>query len=479
MLKIIAFCISLLTILDCRATDTTRLVRPTDITAFKDSVADNTIFVSNKYFQAPGHGYDDGLFNFLLLNQAPWKVQFNRCRFGSFANDIQPSLLEVPRHRFAFGECNIDYISFKKMAAFVDIYSSKMRTLTIDSCDHSEFTFNGDSAIEFMVVNNCRDIKLSFQNLRHIDTFAIRIFNSTIKQVDFIGMDSTHFNQFHFEDDTVNLMSFASAVDSFPHYKFSGLYNNVFEFKRCHFNGDLTFWSRMPNAKIIFSDCTFGPDCYIGDLVVDRLALRNCHNIGVPLFIGFREDTIPAELEIVNTDLGNLKLDWHDNMRLAFGPYDSEDTRDNTFENLIAKFEAEGKHNGLKAVDIQYHEMSQAKWASFLQKAWWNYGYDKNRVFWWSLLSLAVFCFANFIGWKGMQDTYPMFDLKTNHNWRFPKEAGKPAQVLLYTIFIFFSLRINFEKLKIARLGFVALFFFQYLTGLFCLLFIFKAVLKW
>jgi hypothetical protein len=49
---------------------------------------------------------------------------------------------------------------------------------------------------------------------------------------------------------------------------------------------------------------------------------------------------------------------------------------------------------------------------------------------------------------------------------------------LVFTSFIFFSLRIDFDKLKYANTKYLAAFFVQYIVGLICLFFLVNAIFK-
>jgi hypothetical protein len=80
-----------------------------------------------------------------------------------------------------------------------------------------------------------------------------------------------------------------------------------------------------------------------------------------------------------------------------------------------------------------------------------------------------------------MQTIYPI-----GSNEKSIDKSLKPAVyyvrkyfvVFLYTAFIFFSLKIDFDKLSFKGVRLVGYFFFQYIVGLVCLFFIANAILK-
>ncbi len=113
---------------------------------------------------------------------------------------------------------------------------------------------------------------------------------------------------------------------------------------------------------------------------------------------------------------------------------------------------------------------------------WWRYGYSKWLVILWTFVFLVLFFNYNYKNWDGMRRIYGVFDKdelavlsKLDKNKRNKRKA---AFVLLYTSFIFFSLRIDFDKLKYANTKYLTAFFTQYVVGLICLFFLANAIFK-
>jgi hypothetical protein len=157
------------------------------------------------------------------------------------------------------------------------------------------------------------------------------------------------------------------------------------------------------------------------------------------------------------------------------------------YESLLAKFKTEGEQDSYERVDIEYHQWRAAKgtaWdriISWFEKEWWNYGYSKGRVVLWTLFFLGFFFLLNVVLWKQMQELYPI-----SQECNFIDRAEQPVlfqlqkyvKIFLYTAYIFFSVKIDLPKLRITNFALVAYFFFQFLAGLWCLFFIFNALLK-
>ncbi len=82
-----------------------------------------------------------------------------------------------------------------------------------------------------------------------------------------------------------------------------------------------------------------------------------------------------------------------------------------------------------------------------------------------------------------MQELYPIMEKDNPSYYDRTQLAGqnnrkKRVKVLAFTVLIFFSLRVDFDKLSFQKPGLVIYFFIQYLIGLGCLFLILIAILK-
>jgi hypothetical protein len=158
-----------------------------------------------------------------------------------------------------------------------------------------------------------------------------------------------------------------------------------------------------------------------------------------------------------------------------------------TYETLLSKFKNESKKESYERLDIEYHHFKAQKgahWdriADWAQEKWWNYGYSKLLVVKWTFLFLGIFFVINALFWRGMQEVYPI-----SQEYPFVDRQSRPIRyralellrVFLYTVFVFFSIKIDLDRLKVTNPWLLAYFFFQWLVGLWCLFFIVNALLK-
>ncbi len=262
----------------------------------------------------------------------------------------------------------------------------------------------------------------------------------------------------------------------------------------------ITLSDKNTTSKIIFINCSFGPMASLFGLKTDSIEFINCNNIPHPLFIspGINDlrsfsplvsstpfsKTIKMRFE--NSNFENIKFDYGNSFELYFIKKD-EELIASTYQNLLAKFKKEGKDQSFENLDIEFKRREYSNncllypvW--FLDYAWWRYSYSKWLVIVWTLVFLFIFFLYNYKNWDGMRRIYGVFDKEQLEILSQLDTKGrnrrKATFVLLFTSFIFFSLRIDFDKLKYASTKFLAAFFVQYIIGLICLFFLANAIFK-
>jgi hypothetical protein len=176
---------------------------------------------------------------------------------------------------------------------------------------------------------------------------------------------------------------------------------------------------------------------------------------------------------------------FNDSIHLYFSKNTNKDNLTNVYESLLNKFRREGKFESYQRLDIEYrNKLAERgnlidKAGNLLNWAWWNYGYAKSRVIGWTLAFLLLFFCSNIALWKKMQEIYPI-DSKNilKNRLTLANKIRYYSSILLYTSILFFSLKIDLERLKFSSTRMVAFFFFQYMVGLICLLFITSSIFK-
>lgn len=465
----------------CAANDTIKLKETIALEKIGREYAPGYLLIDYKYFQV-GYAQNNGFFNYLSYPKDKFsQVYFRNSNFGVY--QLNEENLSPPGNSgfFILDSCKVDHLPIYNVTGDIRIYGSRMKGLTVENTQNLRLTLGNDTAINFLVINNNRNLRFQMDNCAFKDSGRSSINNTTLTQFSF-GYDKRSGCNISFSNDTIN--GFVSSVVTEDQielntYRQPYKHQNVFSFYKCYIDADFTFFEQLPNSTFIFDKCTFGPNVYLADMAVDKLVIRNCINISDQLSIGFREINHEVELGLTNSNLANIRFDFTKNMRLVFDSSHSKDAITNGYKSLLEKFEQEGKDGSYRHLDLQYRKYKDSWFFHFIDAIWWYHGYIPGLVFAWTVGLLVVFFMINLVQWRQVYKTYPIVDWQKGDYYNRQNEKRRLYfTVLLYTIFVFFSLRVSFDKLKFDRLSFVYLFLFQYLAGLWCLIFIVRFVIR-
>jgi hypothetical protein len=243
-------------------------------------------------------------------------------------------------------------------------------------------------------------------------------------------------------------------------------------FINCHLNGDfITAFEKGKSIKTIrFNSCTFSKDCRLFDLSADTVEFDNCLNIEKQLYMSGDSSLKQITLKLYNTEVTNINFNYYGKFKLFEGA-GPENVKSN-YENLLTKFEQEHKKVSYQNADIAYSRYKHGKFISFFNWIWWDFGYNRWQIIWWTIGFLLFFTVFNYFRWKKVYKAYPL-EKEDDH-----RSIRVPFNVFVYTALVFFSLRINFERLSFKSSFWLFCILFQYVTGLICLFFIVNAILK-
>lgn len=439
------------------------------------------LLIRNKSFLAP-YSSNMGFFNYLTYPKDKFsQVYFRKCYFDILGSQNNLDIQTNGNVFYVIDSCNINYLPIINTSGRIEIAESQINILTVDKTSNLNLGLTQNKSMSFLKFENNRNLKLQIYNSNFKDSSQLKIYNSSISEFTFVFDEYSGCNAY-FQKDTIN--SFVSGfLDNKTYdlnqYKKWYKFKNTFTFRDCHINADFIFFEHIPNSTIIFNNCTFGENLGIGDLAIDNLVFRNCKRFPLQTYISFREKEKDVKLQIVNTNIDNLSFEFLPNYILDFDSTDSEDIKLNSYKYLMEKFESEGKLNSYKYIDLQYRRHSESKITNLIKDIWWGYGYKPWYVFLWTLSFIILFLCFNVLFRKQIFETYNLNSDKTDqilHDNISKKELY--SYTLIFTIFIFFTLSIDFGKLNYGRLKFVFAFLFQYFIGLWCVLFIIRYVLQ-
>ena len=184
-----------------------------------------------------------------------------------------------------------------------------------------------------------------------------------------------------------------------------------------------------------------------------------------------------------NTDIDKIKLDYS-YFELAFHPNDSIDVNSRL---SIYKKVLSGQSDfpeGYKRLDIEYRKFKYSKdgaWGMFLNvlnRWWWNYGYNKEYIFFWTTFFLILFTFITYF----IFDNLSQLVYQVNNIPKIPGFKNQIGQRLwysfIYTTTIFFRLTLSIEKINFRERTGTIYLVIVYSIGIICMAYLANFVLK-
>jgi hypothetical protein len=246
-----------------------------------------------------------------------------------------------------------------------------------------------------------------------------------------------------------------------------------FNFQACVLNGDIEVDLPQSNTAITFKRCRFNRNTQLVISDIDTLNFDNCISTEIGMQLKGTNKNKSIVLKFDNTDVTNIDFNYDEHF--ALHRWKDPDMTRSVYEKLLVKFQDEKRLESYKRVDIEYFKFRNNSFVNFLNSLWWNYGYDKWRIIVWTAFLLLFFTSINMTFWNDVVATYPIE--KGKHITNSP--AGiRFFKILVYTSLIFFSLKVDFDRLSFKNTWWLIYFFLQFCAGLWCLLFIFNAILK-
>jgi hypothetical protein len=320
----------------------------------------------------------------------------------------------------------------------------------------------------------------------------------------FFYIQSSQIDQFDFfRGENYSYSSFLFAKDTIGSFLMSGYYNTTPPDSSNFIGHDILFTSCFiyntivsnvnPKPRVIsFSYCSFGANTYL-DLSADTIRIFACINIPHKVSLRLNPgNEKKVYLLIEDSNIKNLIFDYTENIQLLLPRKATKDEIFSFYESFLLKFKEEGKALSYERLDIEYKKYKYFNNYSVpvigyilnvIESLWWDYGYKKQKVFYWILYFLSIFYGANFIFWNKVKQSYPIIPEKDYSFYEKTKTKkqilyDKLLKVFIFTIFIFFTLKIEFSKLNFKSNTMVAWFFIQYIAGLSCLFFVLNSIIN-
>ncbi|WP_299244130.1 pentapeptide repeat-containing protein [uncultured Aquimarina sp.] len=323
----------------------------------------------------------------------------------------------------------------------------------------------------------------------HLSTFdTIMTLDSSVL-IDFNLSNSYHKGLSYIRQDSIYNGNFEHSIFykdvDFTLTKFSGITN----FQNTEFKEKVIFLNNSFYDKIIFTNSSFNNELLLDDCSLpDSLFFDGIKNIKTPIDFSYvnTEKTKNGYCNVIlsGTDISKLKLSYSQ-FRLFFNETDRIETKKIIYERLLAVQKDNGFVEGYKILDKEYKSYKNntdhptfGKFYDFLDSFWWDYGYDKNRIFIWSFLLYLIFVLIN--TWLLYRKILfeKVLDSKKLHKLLSKKSYPTIVISLFVTGYLFFGLKFEVENLKYKNLTLTFYLFFIYITGLICIAYMANLIIK-
>jgi uncharacterized protein YjbI with pentapeptide repeats len=383
-------------------------------------------------------------FDTLVISNVPLPIKIdNRNGFDSsyFKKVIKLNYLGDEADKVNPGSMHVDS---SKVDLFIMNYRFTHGAQISNSIFEGSTILSHDTIERAMVFENCTFSRFSLLKC----DFESSIYFGNCR---FDGLPTMANNQFRNPNDrsvTFELCSFAQPIS----FRYNEFLNSTVSFRYCHLPDTINFYGSNPDKEV--------------DLTNNILD-------------GRENNPIKVNLERVN--ISNFKLDYQ-HFKLFFTSESNTDQREGMYESLLNNFKLNGQQESYKLADIEYQEFKyRQSWYTWplmlINWAWWNFGYSKGLVFFWTAVFLFVFtCFSQ----RKLEylncEIYPMSSVpKANEiHTRFDKWWFS----FIYTASLFFKLTLRLENLSFKDKRWSTYIILVYTIGVVCLAYMANFVLQ-
>ena len=161
----------------------------------------------------------------------------------------------------------------------------------------------------------------------------------------------------------------------------------------------------------------------------------------------------------------------------------SRDEIEGMYEALLNNFKSRGQLESYKLLDIEYQEY---KWKNsrfaplvIFPKHWWNFGYDRERIFYWIAAFLLLFTVITFFSLSYLNSVYPIERVEITPLERNPKKIIERLWFsFIYTSIIFFLLTLKVDKIDYKKYVGTFYIMLMYTIGIICLAYMANYILQ-
>lgn len=260
----------------------------------------------------------------------------------------------------------------------------------------------------------------------------------------------------------------------------------------------LSFLSLTDSTRFDFNGTSF-PDTILfanNDNIKNEINLLNGNFTDSSRYNYKSKSIRPIWIYLIGSNVAKLHLDYlHFKLLLPDSTINdpnnrrllSQDEKASVYEALLNNFKSNGQTESYQLLDIEYQEFKwNHSWASFLTwipKYWWNFGYDKEYIFVWTLMFLVLLtCFSYFFIHSLNTKIFKIEKIPVNELWAtkisFKNFVPRFWSSLMYTSSVFFKFSIDIKNLEFKERRGTFYIVVVYTIGVLCIAYMANFVLQ-
>lgn len=260
-------------------------------------------------------------------------------------------------------------------------------------------------------------------------------------------------------------------------------------FSSAYFGNLVSFWGTKFTSSLDFTSTSLGDSAFFTfqkSILPDTIRISELFKIPNEIDLTQADYTHDLKKHLIflnRMDFSKIRMDYRF-FKLLFtnssGVEITNDEKEAVYEGLLKNFKDKGQTESYKLLDIEHREFELDK--SFLgrfkwvPKYWWNYGYNKEYIFLWTLMFIVFFTIVNFFCLNYLiTEVYPMSSIPVTYKSLWWQRGWYS---FVFTSIIFLSLTLKMDRLNFRkRLGAIYLLII-YTIGIVCLAYIANFVIQ-
>jgi hypothetical protein len=391
--------------------------------------------------------------------------------------------------KLVWEKSNVDTIKVYDDTVVIERHNTNNPIIFNNTVDFNEIVFLQKPIFNFTKFND----RVNFNNTNF--TGQIDCYNSEFKNR--FSICNTHFCAYtDFGRSIFHNSANFSGITVSGYLDFG---NTVFE-RVCYL--DNIHFNNTDTSTLYFENTTF-PDTLIfsyNSRIFNEIDFTNANFHDDRRVDKNNGEVLPTYIYLYGTDISKLRLDYihyklffPDKLNGRDSAYGitkliDNDEKETIYETLLENFKKHGQQESYKLLNIEYSTFKlQQHWWSYIfsciQKWWWNFGYNKEMIFLWTIVFIIFFSVITYFFIYSLNtNVYKIDNIPINQLWEIRTSRKDFWNRLwfsfMYTSSVFFKLTLKIENIQFKNKRGTAFLILVYTMGIICIAYMANFVLQ-